>query len=126
MSKCHTSFNKKFGPDQFSRFEVYWTHKQTGKRNLYIYIYPKKRSPIDSIVLTFLGTNRQTSVFIILRKTNFFLLFFPQLRKLSTLFPINTILREKKEKFTRFQFLKKIFTRNLSLLIWINENTEYM
>ena len=30
--------HKKFGPDQFSRFDVYWTqkNKQTDKLNLYI------------------------------------------------------------------------------------------
>ena len=33
--------HKKFGPNQFSRFDVYWiqTKKQTEKPNLYIDIY---------------------------------------------------------------------------------------
>ena len=31
-------FHKKFGPDRFSRFDVYWiqTNRQTDKPNLYI------------------------------------------------------------------------------------------
>ena len=34
-------FHKKFGPDRFSRFDVYWiqTNKQTDKPNLYIDVY---------------------------------------------------------------------------------------
>ena len=36
----HARLLKKFGPDRFSRFEVYWiqTNKQTPKPNLYINI----------------------------------------------------------------------------------------
>jgi len=38
----HVMSHKKFGPDRFSRFDVYWiqtdkqTNKQTDKPNLYI------------------------------------------------------------------------------------------
>ena len=42
--------HKKFGPDRFSRFDVYWiqTDRQTDKPNLYI---DKKRLPVSSLVL---------------------------------------------------------------------------
>ena len=40
--------HKKFGPDRFSRFDVYWiqTNKQTNKPNLYIDLIEKMYSSI--------------------------------------------------------------------------------
>ena len=45
--------HKKFGPDRFSRFDVYWiqtnkqTDRQTDKPNLYIDEFPLKVKPVN-------------------------------------------------------------------------------
>ena len=73
--------HKKFGPDRFSRFDVYWiqTNKQTDKPNLYIdvcivkYSWPNGWNKLADI---FEGTNGYNKLFFVQIKFFLHLIFF--------------------------------------------------